>query len=541
MSTLQKIRGRFAPSPTGYVHIGSLRVALFNYLFVKKHGGDVILRIEDTDRKRYVAGSVESLLEVFDIIGIGHDEGPFKSVSVRNNRPVVITTASKKYPNIVEMGAFGPYIQSERLDLYQEYAEELVAKGHAYFCFCTPERLETTRQEQTTAKTMPKYDRHCLALSQEEIEENKRKHLEAGAPQVIRFRLPDDEVITISDLVRGEVSFHTRSMSDAVLLKSDGFPTYHLAMAVDDHCMEVSHVIRGEEWLASLPLHALLYRAFGWEVPQFAHLPLILNPDKSKLSKRQGDVAVEDYLKKGYLKEALINFVALLGWNPGEGSTQEIFSIEELIEKFDFAHVHKAGAIFDIKKLDWINAQYIKRLSLDELYQRALPFWETKTFYRDAPPEKRSETFLKKVLAVERERLSRLDEVGENGVFFFVDTRQALEYERDLLRWKENTDEMTCRSLAQAKDVLSGIEENDADWHLENLSRMLLEAAGEKRGDFLWPLRVALTGAKQSPSPFETAWALGKTTVIERIDQALAKMSLSEESDKQFFRFFQKM
>jgi glutamyl-tRNA synthetase len=512
MMISSKVRGRFAPSPTGFVHIGSFRTALFNYLFVKKKGGDVVLRIEDTDQKRFVAGSVENLLAVFETLGVTHDEGVYTSVAAKDDTPPVI--ASPNYPGILEVGAFSPYIQSERLERYREAAEALVQTGHAYYCFCTTERLETMRAEQMKHKQMPKYDRACLLLSQEEIARNK---VNAALPRTIRFRLPDHETIVANDLVRGEISFGTDSMSDAVLLKSDGYPTYHLAMAVDDHAMQITHVIRGEEWLASLPLHLLLYRAFGWEAPQFAHLPIILNFDKSKLSKRQGDVAVEDYLKKGYLPEAIINFVALLGWNEGEGSTQEIFSLEELIEKFDISRIHKAGAVFDIKKLDWINAQYIKKLSVEELLTKTLPFWQEKVFFKEASPEQTTNEYLARVLTIEQERLNRLDGVGEQNPFFFTD---AIAMDTDSLRWKKNTDAETKEALTLVQQTLVGVSETQ--WTREYLSETLLRVAREKRGDMLWPLRVALTGAKQSPSPFDVAWVLGKSVSLARVARALS-------------------
>jgi nondiscriminating glutamyl-tRNA synthetase len=515
MKSPSNIRVRFAPSPTGYVHIGGLRTALYNYLFAKKQGGGYLLRLEDTDQKRFVPGAAENLISVLETMGLSHSEGPFiKEQMTTDNRQSTIID-SKNYPGIVEAGDFGPYIQSERLDLYRKYAHQLIDEKKAYYCFCSPERLDAMRKEQMANKQMPKYDRICHKLSSEEIQKN----LDAKLPNTtIRFKLPDNETIQVTDMVRKEVSFNTVSMADAVLLKSDGYPTYHLAMAVDDHLMRISHVIRSEEWLPSLPLHVLLYQAFGWEAPQFAHLPLIINADKSKLSKRQGDVSVEDYLKKGYLKEALINFVALLGWNSGEGSTQELFSMEELIEKFNFEHVHKAGAVFDTKKLDWINAQYIKRLSLDELYQKSFPFWQEKSFYTEAKTEQQSESYIKKVLAIEQDRLNRLDEVGDNNPFFFADT---LHYDKELLRWKTNSDAQTLASLIQAQEVLVSIDEQN--WTQEILSEKLMAAAGDKRGDLLWPLRVALTGVKHSPSPFEVAFVLGKTRSLERIEKALLK------------------
>lgn len=516
-----KVRVRFAPSPTGYLHVGGFRTALYNYLFAKKHGGAFVLRIEDTDQKRFVPGALENLVDILDTMGLVHDEGVFTNHELQtiysDNERVNHAEAkeSVNYPTTVEVGTYGPYIQSERLSLYREYAEKLIGNGRAYYCFCSAERLEQVREEQMKNKQAPKYDKHCLSLPQDEV---KRK-LQAGEPHVIRLNVSDARGdIVFDDLVRDQVKINVKDIDDQVLMKSDGFPTYHLANVVDDHLMEITHVIRGEEWLPSTPKHILLYEAFGWETPQFAHIPLLLNPDKSKLSKRQGDVAVEEYLKKGYLKEALINFVALLGWNPGQGSTQEIFSLEELAGTFDLANVHKAGAVFDLKKLDWMNAEYIKRLSIDELHERISSggFFE-KLFIKDAPEEMRSEEYLKKVLTIERERLAKLSDVGEQNLFFF--TTDPV-YDPQKLNWKENTPEMTKESLGRAYKILSELSEDD--WaSREMLEKVLMEAAGEKRGDFLWPLRFALTGADRSPSPFDVVWVLGKGESLKRIQNAL--------------------
>jgi len=290
---------------------------------------------------------------------------------------------------------------------------------------------------------------------------------------------------------------------------------------IDDYEMKVTHVIRGEEWLSSVPKHLILYRYFGWTPPQFAHLPLLLNTDKSKLSKRQGDVAVEDYLKKGYLKEALLNFVAFLGWNPGKGETQEIFTLEELVEKFDFSHVHKSGAVFDIKKLDWINSQWIKKMSLDELWSRAGIFLKIKEFYKNWSEknknwsDKEKEEYEKKVLTLERERLVKLSDVGESNKFFFED----IAYDKNLLKWKDMNDEKLKNNLKKAGKILSDISKKE--WGRENLEKNLLEASEENRGEFLWPLRVALTGEQKSPPPFECAWVLGKEETLKRIEKAL--------------------
>jgi glutamyl-tRNA synthetase len=473
------VRVRFAPSPTGQLHVGSLRTALYNFLFAKKHGGEFVLRVEDTDQKRYVEGATEKLYETLKKVGLVWDGD--------------VT------------------IQSKRLEIYKKYALQLVQDGKAYYCFCEPERLEEVREKQQQNKQAPMYDRYCLTnLDEEKINEN----LKSNCPATIRLKVPKNETIEFDDLVRGKVSFKTDTIDDQILLKSDGFPTYHLANVVDDHLMEITHVIRGEEWLPSTPKHILLYKALGWKVPQFAHIPLLLNPDKSKLSKRQGDVSVEDYMEKGYLSEALINFVALLGWNPGEGSTQEIFSMQELIEKFDLAHVHKAGAVFDIKKLDWINSQYIKKLSLDELYEIALPYFEEKDFYKKSAIAQDKE-YLKKVLKIEQERLAKLSNVGDENRFFFED----ISPEKEMLKWKNMADEDLKNSLKKSLETLENISEND--WTLENLEEKLIEAAGDKRGDLLWPLRVGLTGAQKSPSPFECAWVLGKEHTLNRLKKAI--------------------
>jgi len=515
-SSEQKIRVRFAPSPTGYLHVGHLRLVLTDYLFAKKNNGAFVLRVEDTDRKRYVDGAVESLAKVLSMFGLDPDEG----VMFENGK-------------LAEKGEVGPYTQSERLPLYRKYVDELLEKGKAYRCFCSSERLEEMRAEQMKNKQPPKYDRHCLALSEEEV----RKNTETGAPHVIRMVVPDDRVVSFTDLVRGEVKFHTRDVDDQVIMKSDGFPTYHLAVVVDDHLMNITHVIRGEEWLSSTPKHLLLFEAFGWEPTAYAHLPLLLNPDRSKLSKRQGDVAVEDYLAKGYLKEALINFVALLGWNPGGGETQELFSLSELVDRFDLTAVHKAGAVFDLGKLDWMNGEYIKRLDMDALYARVLPFLEVKAFFKDwnsQPAHSSSssdsgrqetgnreaeESFVKRVLSVEQERLVKLMDVGEENPFFFA--HPALQ--EAMLPWKKSTEDGAREALGRALGVIETV--SDEDWTRERLGEILLEAAGDDRGGFLWPLRVALSGVEKSPPPQDIAWVIGKESTLSRIKSALTLLT----------------
>lgn len=500
MSENPSVRVRFAPSPTGYMHVGNFRSALYNYLFAKKNAGTFLLRIEDTDRSRFVPGATESLVATLSDMSVLPTEG----------------VGFDATGQLTERGEFGPYTQSKRLDLYRKYALDLVESKQAYYCFCSAERLESMRRDQIAAKAAPRYDRHCLSLSPEQTQ----KYIAEGRPSVIRFRIPDDREVICDDLIRGRVVFQTRDTDDQILLKSDGFPTYHLAVVVDDHAMHITHVIRAEEWLPSTPKHLLLYEAFGWQAPQFAHLPLLLNPDKSKLSKRQGDVAVEDYLKKGYLKETLINFVALLGWNPGKGSQQEIFTLEELVNQFDITNVHKAGAVFDLEKLNWMNTEYIKKLSVSDLYQRIVEgnFLE-KDLIRLAPEAFRSKTFLCRLLEVERERLSRLGDIGEEHPYCFT-LAKKLAYPSERLRWKEQTVSETQMMLEKALVLVGSI--TDDQWKREKLQEILLSAAGEKRGDFLWPLRVALSGEERSPGPQDLLYILGQDEATARINKALS-------------------
>jgi glutamyl-tRNA synthetase, bacterial family len=333
------MRTRFAPSPTGFMHVGSLRSALYDYLLAKKFGGSFILRIEDTDQTREVEGAVENIIKILSWAGLDYSEGPGKP------------------------GICASYIQSERLSIYNKYAQQLIEQGDAYYCFCSTERLDQMRERQRAMSLPPAYDRRCRNLPKEEVDKN----LASGHNHVIRMKVPLEGQVIVKDLIRGDIVFDYKVLDDQVLMKSDGFPTYHLAVVVDDHEMEISHVIRGEEWLPSTPKHLLLYKYFGWTAPEFAHFPLLLNPDRSKLSKRQGDVAVEDYRDKGYLPEALINFIALLGWNPGDGDEREIFSLPELVNEFTIERVGKSGAVFDIEKLQWLNGVYIRKNSAQEL------------------------------------------------------------------------------------------------------------------------------------------------------------------------------
>ncbi|MFA5047662.1 MAG: glutamate--tRNA ligase [Patescibacteria group bacterium] len=487
-----KVRTRFAPSPTGYVHLGNLRTVLYEYLFAKHNKGVFFLRVEDTDQSREVAGAVENLLKVLKWAGIEPDEG------------VMLGKDGK----VAEKGHFGPYTQSQRLGIYQKYAHQLVDQNFAYYCFCSPERLEKLRTSQIAAKTPTRYDGLCRNLSKDEV----KTRIDKGEKYIIRMKMPADQEITFNDLIRGPVKFNTKELDDQVLLKGDGFPTYHLAHVVDDHLMEVTHILRSEEWLPSTPKHILLFQCFGWEAPLYAHLSWVLNADKSKLSKRQGDVAVEDYQKKGYLPEALINYLALLGWNPG--TEQEIFSLKELIQNFSLEKVHKAGAIFDLKKLDWINSEYIKKLPLDKFIQLAKPYLDKNI--SQIP----SDLDLDKILKIEQERVFKLSEVGENIKFFFTD---ELSYDPQILVWKKSDKTSTAKNLQLLIDELS--QDTIGEWTRENLENQLKKIVADNgltNGEVLWPLRVALTGLEKSPTPFEVAEILGKNKSLERIKQAIA-------------------
>jgi glutamyl-tRNA synthetase len=392
---------RFAPSPTGFVHVGSLRTALYNYLFAKNHGGTFILRIEDTDQTRKTEGAVENLLSTLTWAGLPYDEGP-------------------------EIGGnYGPYYQSQRLDIYKKYINELVDARHAYFCFCSEERLQKMREEQQAKKLTPKYDGKCRNIS---FHDAKRKASESS--YVVRMKIPLNGGTIIRDIIRGEVTVINDNLDDQILLKSDGYPTYHLANVVDDHLMKITHIIRGEEWLLSTPKHIILYKYLGWNVPEFAHLPLLLNPDRSKLSKRQGDVAVEDYKARGYLPQALINFVALLGWNKGDD--QEIFTMEELIDSFTLERVSKAGAIFNIEKLNWMNSLYLRDIEEEKYLHLALN--EMKKCGLDSGNEHRNKLI---ALAV-RKNLITLGDLSKNTAMFFNEEIDF--YSDEALTWIKKKD-----------------------------------------------------------------------------------------------------
>lgn len=513
--TSGKIRTRFAPSPTGYVHIGSLRTALFSFLFARHNGGVNILRIEDTDQGRLVADATDNLVRVLHDMGVEFDEGYYWDTETKT---------------VQQKGEHGPYLQSERLSLYQKHIDQLIEEHKAYYCFCTPERLEELRAEQTALKKPPMYDRHCRTLPQSEVARLLVEMQNHNKRPVVRQATPLDGETTFTDLVYGTVTVQHSLLDDQILLKSDGFPTYNFANIVDDHYMEITHVMRGEEFVPTTPKHVLLYKAFGWEPPQFIHLPLILSQDKTKLGKRHGDVSVESFIKAGYLKEALINFVALLGWNPK--TEQELFSMDELIAQFDVAKIHKAGAIFDRTKLDWTNGHYLRQKSVTELTQLVVPYWQDAGYIVPSDGSKMtmpglqnahaSMEYLMGIVALEQERLKKLSEIAERTGYFF--TQPTFNYE--LLSWKKSTPADAKEKLQLVADLLAK-QDTSILANKNSLETILLSYIKENAydtGSVLWPLRVALTGQAASPGPFEVAsvltQGLGKEALIDRVQKA---------------------
>lgn len=480
-----KIRLRFAPSPTGFLHIGNLRSALFGYFLAKNMGGDFILRIEDTDQKREVFGATESLLNILSWSGIKFDEGPHIG------------------------GDYAPYIQTERLEIYQKYIQELLEKGEAYYCFCSAERLEEMRNEQQENKQAPKYDGHCRDLTKEEIAEK----IKNGESYIIRQKIPQNICVEVYDELRGKIVFKTTDLDDHVLIKSNGIPTYQFANIVDDHLMNITHVTRGDEWLASFPKNALLYKAFGWEMPKYIHLPLILNKTGGKLSKRQGDVFVEDYRKKGYLPEAIVNFCALLGWHPKDD--QEILSIDEIIKKFSLDGMGVSPAVFDIEKLNYLNGHYIRQKSAEKLTKLCTPYLIAGNLIND----KTDNNFINRIISISQERLKKLEDINELTHYLFI---EDIIYDENLLIWKNLSLEDVKNNLEEIYNFLINIDEKN--WTKENLEKEIinyLKENNKKNGDYLWPLRVSLSGQKNSPSPFELAWALGREKSLKRIKKII--------------------
>jgi nondiscriminating glutamyl-tRNA synthetase len=477
------------------VHIGSLRTALYNYLYAKKNKGSYIIRIEDTDQTRLVEDAIAGMLKAMTWAGVEHDEGPY------------MTTGDL----IEEKGPYGPYVQSDRLEIYKKHADELIEKGHAYHCFCSKERLDAVREQQRSEGKTPKYDGHCRHLTQEEV----AAKLAAGEPHVVRLKLPEDRVIKFVDAIKGEVTVNTNDLDDQVLMKTDGFPTYHLAVVIDDHYMKISHVVRGDEWLISTPKHVYTYEAFGWEAPQFVHLPVILSQSKKKLSKREGDVAVEDFRKKGYLPEALVNYIALVGWSPEDG--QEILSMSDLIEKFSFERVSKSSGVFDVDKLNWVNNQYIRDYDLEALTKLCVPYFLA-TGYITETPDSTTFDWLQKIVNVLRERLNRLDEIGQYHALFMDD---------DIVLEDDEAAEMIAlEHVPQMLEVLTGkikaLEGTVTAADVKQMLKAIQKELGVKGKGLFMPVRVAVTGQVHGPDIAEVIEIIGNDRVVKRIDYTLA-------------------
>ena len=483
------VRVRFAPSPTGFVHIGSLRTALYNYLFAKRMGGEYILRVEDTDRTRIVDGAIENMLEAMAWAGVNHTEG-------------VVLGENKE---ITQVGEYGPYIQSERLDIYKDYIQQLLDSGKAYYCFCSKERLDEVREKQKEAGETPKYDGNCRNLSKEEVEAK----LAAGEEYVIRLKLPENHVIKFTDLVRGETEFNTDELDDQVVIKTDGFPTYHFAVVIDDHLMKITHVIRGEEWISSTPKHVYLYEAFGWEAPTFVHLPNILNKEKKKLSKRHGDVAVEDFKKKGYLPEGLVNYVALVGWSPDDN--QELFTMKELEEHFSIERVSKSGGVFDTDKLNWVNQHYIKDASDEYITDLAIPFLIEAGYITEEDAKNRYD-FVKDMVSVVKEKLQYVKEVTEHVNIFFGD-KVELETEecREFLKLEH------IPTLINALEEKIGAAEEINEEAFKAMLKEIQKEHGIKGKNLFMGTRIILTGQMHGPDLPKAAAVIGKDMCLNRI------------------------
>ncbi len=482
---MSKVRTRFAPSPTGYMHIGNLRTALYAFLIAKSAGGDFVLRIEDTDQERYVDGAVDLIYRTMAETGLVHDEGPDIG------------------------GEYGPYIQSERLPLYKKYAEQLVKSGAAYYCFCDKERLEALRSQQEAAKLMPKYDGHCARLSKEEIEEK----LASGVPYVIRQKIPRKGTTSFHDEIYGKITVENSTLDDNILLKSDGYPTYNFANVVDDHLMNITHIIRGSEYLSSTPKYNLLYEAFGWEIPAYIHVSPVMRDAHKKLSKREGDASYEDFINKGYLKEAVLNYIALLGWSPG--GEQEIFTLDEMIQAFDIKGISKSPAIFDPQKLDWLNGEYIRKLAPEAFYEKALPYLKEAVKTADVDYHKLAE-----LLQARCEKLSDIPEQLD-----FIDVLP--DYEPALFCHKKmkTNEENSLTSLQEILPVLQTV----TDWNRDAIHEALfslIERLGVKNGLILWPLRVAVSGKAFTPGGgIELAEILGKEETLRRLQKGIELLS----------------
>lgn len=487
---------RFAPSPTGFMHIGGLRTALYNFALANNNKGKFILRIEDTDQQRLVENSLVDIIKTLNYFGLHYDEGPVLENDVLTHK-----------------GSHGPYIQSQRLSIYQEYANKLVQQKKAYYCFCDSQRLNELHEQQKIKKQPTKYDGLCRHLSQVEIDANLQKKLN----YVIRLIIPQNQTIKVYDEIRGELSFDSNLIDDQVLLKSDGFPTYHLAVIIDDHLMGVNHIIRGEEWLPSTPKHVLLYQYLNWTVPKYIHLPLLINKDRSKLSKRSGDVAVRDYINKGYLPAAILNFIALLGWHPGQDL--EKLELTEMVKLFSIRQINKSAAIFDLDKLDWFNQQYLQQLSVidfEQLLRKWLEQWNP--------------NFLKSFniysAQAAQTRIKKFADYPE----LFSHLKELSDYQADLLVFKKSTKEKSLLALTKTQGILNQLTEDQ--WQESIIKEELNNIIKDNQltnGDLFWPIRVALSGKEYSESPIELLLSLGSAESIIRLNKAISKLEDNEK------------
>jgi glutamyl-tRNA synthetase len=497
------VRVRFAPSPTGEPHIGNIRTVVFNWLLARQSDGQFILRIEDTDRERYRPDTIRVIMDGLRWLSLDWDEGP--SLEALEHSGV------DDAGDYAVGGLHGPYIQSERLGMYREAAEELIELGWAYRCNCSPERLARVRARQRAAGKHVMYDRHCRDLA---------LPVPADEPHVIRLKVPLEGETIVRDAIFGEMTFDNELIDDQILLKSDGFPTYHLAVVVDDHHMEITHVIRGDDWISSTPKRILIYRALGWEPPAYCHVPLVNGPDGQKLSKRHGATSISEFRNQGYLPEALLNFLALLGWSPGEGEEQEIFSLEELIARFDLFRVSRSPATFSYEKLNWMNGVYIRKLSREELAERLLPFWQRAGLVPDPCPQEMISR-LSRIVPLIQERLKRLDEVVEWTAFMFEDMGTP---PVEKLLPKKMTREQSAAMLQAARDVLAGIDPFEAET-IEEPLRDLTGELGVSVGQLLGTLRWATTNQKATPPLFGTLAAIGREPVLRRLDAAIERLA----------------
>ena len=480
-----KIRTRYAPSPTGRMHVGNLRTALYAYLIAKHGGGDFILRIEDTDRERYVADAEEIIYRTMEAAGLSYDEGPDKD------------------------GGYGPYVQSERMKtgIYMKYARELIDKGEAYYCFCDKERLATLKTEVVEGKEISIYDKHCLSLSKEEVEAK----LAANKPFVIRQNIPNEGTTTFRDELYGDITVENAELDDMILIKSDGYPTYNFANVVDDHTMNITHVVRGNEYLSSSPKYQRLYDAFGWQSPVYIHLPLITDENHKKLSKRSGHSSFEDLLEQGFVTEAVVNYIALLGWSPEDN--REIFTLDELIKEFDYHRISKSPAVFDIVKLKWMNGEYIKAMDFDAFYEMAEPYLKAAL---------KKDFDLKKIANMVKTRIEVFPDIAEHVDFF----EELPQYDVAMYthkKMKTNTES----ALLVLKDVLPILEAQE-DYSNDALYGLLSNFAAErgyKNGYVLWPIRTALSGLQSTPGgATELMEIIGREETVKRVEDAIKKL-----------------